>query len=130
MKKEEAKVTPRVNKWCQNWLPQSTPFDVKHTRGKDRFDLREIYDHQLDYMLAATTDHGFSFKIEDAGYCHPPCDTVMYKKAKYAGFVIVFPEFTCYLRATVIEQITTPSITENYAKKMCEKYIRNDRLPT
>ena len=129
MQKQEAQITPRVNKWCQSWLKESTPWDVKHTRGENRFQLREIKDHQLDYMLAATTYRGFIFKIEDAGYRHPPCDTVFYKNAQNAGFAIVFPNFTCYITALDIERIKKPSITELTALKYSIKHIRNSDLP-
>lgn len=129
MRKQEADITPRVNRWVQSWISESTPFDVKHTRGANRFELREIADHQLDYMLAAGTEHGFIFKIEDAGYRHPPCDTVLYKNAKYAGFAIVFPTWTCYLLATDIERIRVPSITEQTAKSYSVQNIRTEKLP-
>jgi len=129
MRKQEAEITPHVNKWCLKWLPESTPWDVKHTRGKDRFDLSELYDHQLDYMLAATTPHGFVFKIEDAGYRHPPCDTVMYKNAKNAGFAIVYPETVFYIRALDIELITTPSISFKVAEAIAINSIARLQLP-
>lgn len=129
MKKLEAQITPRVNRWVQSWIPQSAAWDVKHTRGNDRFEMREIKEHQRDYLLAAGTDHGFTFKIEDAGFRHPPCDTVCFKKAQYCGFAIVFPNYTCYILAGVINMVGTPSITEEYAKRLSIRHIRNDRLP-
>jgi len=129
MRKQEAEITPRVNRWVQSWIPESAAWDVKHTRGSDRFEMREIKTHQRDYLLAAGTDHGFTFKIEDAGYRHPPCDTVCFKKAQYCGFAIVFPEFTCYILAGVIDIINEPSITSDRAKKLSVKTVMNRDLP-
>lgn len=129
MIKLEAQFTPRVNRWVQSWIPESAAWDVKHTRGSNRFEMREVADHQRDYLLAAGTDHGFTFKIEDAGFRHPPCDTVFFKKAKWCGFAIVFPNFTCYILAKDLDQVEIPSITEEYAKRLAIRYIRNDRLP-
>jgi hypothetical protein len=129
MRKQEAEITPRVNRWVQSWIPESAAWDVKHTRGSDRFDMREIKPHQRDYLLAAGTKHGFTFKIEDAGYRHPPCDTVCFKKAQYCGFAIVFPEFTCYILAGVIDIINDPSITSDRAKDLAVKTVMNKDLP-
>lgn len=129
MRKQEADITPRVNRWVQSWIPESAAWDVKHTRGEQRFDLREIADHQRDYLLAAATDHGFIFKIEDAGYRHPPCDTVFYKKAAWCGFAIVFPDFTCYILAGVIDLIEDPSISADRAKDIAIRIVANKDLP-
>jgi hypothetical protein len=129
MRKQEAAITPRVNRWVQSWIPESAAWDVKHTRGANRFDMREIKPHQRDYLLAAATDHGFTFKIEDAGFRHPPCDTVFFKRAGWCGFAIVFPEFTCYILAGVINIVEDPSITPDRAKDLSVRWIPNSKLP-
>lgn len=129
MRKQEAEITPRVNRWVQSWIPESAAWDVKHTRGENRFQMREIKEHQRDYLLAAGTDHGFTFKIEDAGYRHPPCDTVCFKNSQYSGFAIVFPDVTCYILAGVINIINDPSITQDRAQKLAVKSVLNRDLP-
>lgn len=55
--------------------------------------MKELKEHQKNYLLAATTDHGCTWKIPDTGFAYPPFDTLSYKNTD-AYVVIVFPIIT------------------------------------
>lgn len=96
MRKQEAAITARIDKWFAVVVPQSSPWEVKHTRGKATFPFSEIAAHQRRYLYAATTPTGFTYKIPDIGFSHPPCDVVHYKNTP-AYVIVVFPKFTTVL---------------------------------
>ncbi len=91
MNKQEAKISNKVATWFWK-LPEtkSYPFEIKHTRGGDRFNFKEISNHQLTWLEAATTKKGFKYKIVDANIGFNPFDYMMYKNTK-AYIIIVFP---------------------------------------
>ncbi len=128
MQKLEASITPRVNKWLSAVIKKSSPWDVKHTRGKKTFPLREIKPHQRDYLMAATTKTGFIYKIPDIGLSHPPCDTVCFKDTD-AFIVIVYPTRVYAIDIRIIDTVKDPSLTEERAELLAWHKIDISRLP-
>jgi len=92
MNKAEQKVAPKVNKWMASVVKGSCPWEIKHTRGAQTFNIANVAQHQIDYLTAATTEHGFTYKIPDLGVT-TPCDTIHYKNSQ-AYVVIVYPNST------------------------------------
>jgi len=128
MQKQEASITPRVNRWVAAVIPRSAPWDVKHTRGKKTFPLREIKPHQRNYLMAATTKTGFTYKIPDIGLSHPPCDTVCYKNTD-AYIVIVYPTMVYAIDIRILDTLTETTLTEERADALSWFRIERTRLP-
>ena len=114
MKKLEADVTNKLKPWIVDVTKVSSPIEVKHTRGKNRFNMRELKEHQIDWLHAATTEQGCWWKIPDTGYGFNPFDVMFYKNS-HAYVTIVFPQWACTISIQEIIKITAPSITEDEA---------------
>ncbi len=68
MNKKEADITrEKVKYWWLKVCPDSSPCEVKHTRGEKKFPLSELVEHQRNYLLSSATKRGFVWKIPDAG---------------------------------------------------------------
>ncbi len=116
MKKREAQNIPAVMKWCLSIIKTSSPVEVKHTRGRFYFVMRELKEHQRDYLLSATTNHGFSYKIPDDNHWQP-FDAIIYKNTS-AYVAIIYPDVICLIEIRELLKIKTPSLLEDDAKKI------------
>lgn len=117
MNKQEAGVTAKINKWLQSMVKSSCPFEIKHTRGKTRFNLSELKEHQRNWLLAATTKRGCTWKIPDTGYGYNPFDSFHFKNSD-AYVVIQFPTWVCAIEIRDLLKVTTSSITEDRAGRI------------
>ena len=115
----EANLTAKVNKWMASKVLRSCPWEIKHTRGKDSFAMRELRQHQLDYLEAATTPKGCTWKIPDTGIGYAPFDTIHYKN-NVAFVVIVYPEIVVAIHIWDILEVHTPSLHVDDAVKLSE----------
>jgi len=91
MRKQEAALTAVINRWFALIVPQSSPWEVKHTRGGNRFRMAELKEHQRNFLFAATTPTGCTWKIPDLGDGYAPFDTIHYKNTP-AYVLIAFPK--------------------------------------
>jgi len=96
-------------KWFASVTNCSAPFEIKHTKGSDNFKMRELSKHQRDYLLAATTENGMTYKIRDANIGHNPFDCFHYKNS-HAYVVIVYPCFIVAIEIQDMLKIKTPSL--------------------
>lgn len=104
MNKQEAAITTRINKWFPRMIGQSCPYEVKHTRGEVTFKLRELKQHQRDYLLAATTEHGMHWKIPDTGFGQCPFDSFVFKNSP-AFVIIAYPTFVFALNIEEVDNM-------------------------
>ncbi len=114
MKKLEAEITTKLRLWYLSVAETSGPIEVKHTRGKDRFNMKELKEHQIDWLLAATTEKGCWWKIPDTGFGASPFDVLFYKNAD-AYVAIAYPTWVCFIHITDIVIINSPSLDEETA---------------
>lgn len=114
MNKDEAKVTTKLRVWFQSVATSSCPIEVKHTRGKKVFTMSELKEHQQNWLLAATTDHGIWWKIPDTGYGYNPFDVLFYKNSD-AFVVIAFPVWVVAIHIQDILIISSSSLDEETA---------------
>jgi penicillin-binding protein-related factor A (putative recombinase) len=130
MQKREAAITTKINKWFSLVVPTSSPWEVKHTRGKNSFPWRELKEHQRNYLFAATTQTGCTFKIEDAGYSHPPFDVLHYKNTD-AFVIITFNVWTAVIEIRTVLRLIEKhtSISEEEALENSVYKILNKSLP-
>ena len=95
-------------------MPTSSPWEVKHTRGEATFNMRELKEHQRNWLLAATTPHGCTWKIPDLGNGYAPFDVLHYKNTP-AYVAIAFPLFVVVIEIRAILKHTEPSLSEQDA---------------
>lgn len=119
MNKVEAAITTRINKWFPKIVPTCSPWEVKHTRGSNSFYLSEIAEHQYNYLYAATTSIGCTWKIPDSGYGYNPFDVIHYKNTD-AYVIIVFPVMVYAIEIRDIMEIKKPSLDEVTALKLAK----------
>ena len=116
MNKYEAEITPFVNKWMLEIIPEPAPWEIKHTRGKDRFPMSELMSeeriHEHHSLMASTTPRGFVYKIPDLG-SYNPFDSFGYKNSP-AYVVIVYPDIVIAIHVHKID-ITVKSISREEA---------------
>jgi hypothetical protein len=117
MKKLEAKETTKINKWFSKVVKTSSPWEIKHTRGALSFDVSEIADHQINWLLAATTEGGCTWKIPDAGFGYNPFDTMHYKKTD-AYIIICFPTMVYAIEIRVLLATKLQSLPEAKANSI------------
>lgn len=117
MNKLEAQVTTKLKKWYHSVAETSGPIEVKHTRGKKLFTMSELKEHQRDWLLAATTEHGCWWKIPDEGHSYNPFDVLFYKNAP-AYVIIAYPTWVCCIHIHDILMINSPSLDEETALQM------------
>lgn len=121
MQKREAKYTTQVQHWIRKNLPAPCVYEIKHTRGKKSFALRELAAHQKAALCAATTAEGFCFKIPDCGYSNP-FDGVHFGNMN-AYVIIKFPDITTVIPIQRFEFIETPSLSQGYAVTLASHVI-------
>lgn len=109
MNRDEADITPKINKWFQKVVDASCPIEIKHTRSEAVFTMSELKVHQRDWLLASTTEHGSIWKIPDTGYGFNPFDCLHYKNSN-AYVIIAFPEWVVAIEIRLILTIKTPSM--------------------
>lgn len=88
MQKREQHETTKFLKWAKKNLPRAAVFEVKHTRGKTFFSIKELEKHQRAALRSAKTV-GFPYKIPDTGYQNP-FDAVLFRNMD-AYLVIIYP---------------------------------------
>lgn len=124
-------MTTRINKWFPLIVTQSSPWEVKHTRGAKTFNTNEIEEHQMDNLIAATTQEGCTYKIPDFGPSFPPFDVLHYKNTP-SYVIVVFPTTTYVIEIKVlllyIEKNGT-SLPEADAEGIARWKCLNARLP-
>lgn len=127
MKKLEAEFTTKINRWLPPLLEVSGPYEVKHTRGKTRFSMAELKEHQKDWLKACSSPQGCTYKIPDTNIGYNPFDVMHYKNAP-AYVVIVFPEWTCAIHIQDILFIDSPSLDEETAIQMAAYKVLTKKL--
>ena len=125
-KKPEADITPKVMKWCQSKIATSCPLKIKHTGNSNNFLMSNLLQHQRDYLLAATTLKGMSWKIPDANIGYNPFDCIFYKNTR-AYVAIVYPRWTFAIEIRKMLKIKT-SINEDEAIKLARFTILTSYL--
>ena len=116
MKKAEALFTAKFRIWAKKHM-HTGAFEIKHTRGKDYFNMRELYEHQRMALLAADSKEGFAYKIPDDGRAFKPFDMIVFKESD-AWVVIAYPKEFVIIEAHVIIQHTKPTLFFADASKM------------
>lgn len=101
MTKEEARVTPFVNRWFRKNCPESAPFEIKHTKESIHFAMNDLEEHQVQWLTSCSSEVGCIWKIPDANIGHNPFDCFFYKNSP-AYVVIMYPTNTV---AILIEKI-------------------------
>ena len=89
MRKDEARFATRFRKWARDRVGQGA-YELKHTRGSDRFRMSELKEHQRDFLKAANGRAGLVYKIPDDGVAHKPFDMFVLKRTP-AWVVIAYP---------------------------------------
>lgn len=114
MSKQEAAITKKIEVWFAKTVDTSSPFEIKHTRGATRFNLRELKKHQVDWLLACSSEKGCTWKIPDTGYGYNPFDCFHYKNAP-SYVVIAYPKWICAIHIQDIVVIGGSSLDEETA---------------
>lgn len=91
MQKKEANFTTRFAHWSRLNIPAPAVFEIKHTRGKATFPLREIRTHQKAALLAAVSTKPFAYKIPDDSRSYKPFDMCLFGTMD-AYVVIAYPQ--------------------------------------
>lgn len=127
MNKQEAGKTANINKWLAAVVQQSAPWEIKHTKGKKMFALKDLEEHQKNYLLAATTKKGCTWKIPDTGYGYNPFDSFHYKNTE-AYVVIVFPTWVCAIEIRVLLTHKKTAISEETARRLSKFTLQSKDL--
>jgi hypothetical protein len=90
MQKREAKFTTAFLAWAREHVEAPAVFEIKSTRGKVVFYIRELKEHQRNSLLAAQQGK-FPYKIPDVGIAHRPFDAILFGKMR-AYVVISYPK--------------------------------------
>lgn len=107
--KSEAEFTTAVKPWLLHTLGTGA-YEIKHTRGIDRFNMREWTVHQRDFLAAVRSSTGMCFKIPDDGVAYKPFDMFCLKQEP-AWVVTAFPEEFVVIDSLELEKWTAPSLT-------------------
>lgn len=126
MKKLEADITPKVMKWARVVLPSSA-LEIKHTRGKNTFSMRELHEHQVYALLACKSTIGYAYKISDMSAGQKPFDGFLLKST-HAYVCIMYPEFLAVVDIDALCQHSGPSLTSEDAKKIAEHVVPKSQL--
>ncbi len=120
--KQEADFTTKIRPWIRENLP-TCAWEVKHTRGEMRFNLREWHEHQRDALEAVSSRYGYCYKIPDDGATYRPFDGFNLKMEP--SFVIIaFPEEFLVIEAEKLSTIKEPSIhLEDAVKIACMRAL-------
>jgi len=113
-KKSEADKSNEVMKWFLTKVGTSCPVEIKHTRGKEYFNMRELKEHQKAWLLLATTDIGSYWKIPDTGYGYNPFDYLLYKNSE-AYIIIIYPDVTWAISIHDIIKFKGPKLSNEEA---------------
>ncbi len=100
--KREASFTTAFRAWAKT--RPSAAWEIKHTRGRDRFQMRELKQHQIDALLAVKGPYGFAYKIPDDGVAYKPFDLFVLRKTA-AWVVICYPKYFCVIDAAKIARL-------------------------
>jgi hypothetical protein len=95
MKKREAQFSTKCLPWCLRTFGTGL-YEFKHTRGKMKFNMRELKQHQRDWLRAVQSPTGASYKIPDDGRSYKPGDGFAMKN-EMSYVVIAYPEFFCVI---------------------------------
>lgn len=100
---------------------------MKHTRGKDRWQCRELREHQRNALRACQTDTGFTFKLPDLGFSHLPFDCIFYRNSP-AYVIIGFPTRFYIVLIDKLVAHKTGSLTESQVAGKAEFVVSNREL--
>ena len=129
MNKQEAQITTKLKKWYHSVAETSGPIEVKHTRGKNTFNLKELSEHQIDWLKAATTNHGCWWKIPDTGYGANPFDVLFYKNAP-AYVIIAYPVWVVAIHIDDITLLDLKSLDQDTGLQISRFKVKLLDLPT
>lgn len=90
MQKKEAAFTTRFLLWARGNILAPAVFEIKSTRGKDTFYIREFKEHQRNALLAAT-EGIFTYKISDSALGYKPFDAILFGKMR-GYLVLAYPQ--------------------------------------
>lgn len=130
MNKQEQDITPAINLWFSFIYPTSAPWEIKHTREEKTFKLSEIKVHQWDYLEAATTARGCTYKIVDFGPTSPPFDVLHYKNSD-AFVIVAFPKrvHAIHILDMIAHREKKTTMTEAEAEQVSKYSIDRKKLP-
>lgn len=126
MNKDEAEFTTRAKAWIKSELP-TCAWEVKHTRGKLFFNLSELKEHQINYLKAATSKRGCSWKIPDTGYGYNPFDGFNLKGVQ-AFVIIAYPTWVVAIEIQTLLLIKESSISEERARRISLYSIQTSNI--
>lgn len=117
MQKREAKFTTDFQKWAKRFVPLPAVFEIKDTRGKKTFPLKEVKEHQINALLASSRkNYSLSHKLPDSAYGYKPFDVFILSEVS-AYLVIKYPKkFFVIDIETFIKE--TNNLTEERAKEI------------
>lgn len=107
--KRESAFTTKFRRWLMlngTW----GAYEIKHTRKKTFFLMRELRQHQLDALVAAESSYGFAYKIPDDGISYKPFDLFFLKNAN-AYVAIAYPKEFVIIRAGVMAALKEKGLT-------------------
>lgn len=114
MKKREAEFTTKFLRWARK-NSVTGAYEVKHTRGEEKFNKKELHAHQRDALVACRIA-SFAYKIPDDGYAYKPFDLfVLNKTAAY--LVICFPKTFALLLIDQVIAHRGKFITQEYCAR-------------
>lgn len=114
--KKEAEFTTRVRSWLRDNVG-SGAFEIKHTRGENRFLMSELREHQLDALKAVRSRVGLAYKIPDDSVSFKPFDVFILRE-EAAWVVIAFPKEFVVIDINKIVKWTAPSLSDKDALAM------------
>jgi hypothetical protein len=85
LKKNEAKITPKILAYFQEKYPFSVALEIKTTKTNS-IPRSALLPHQLNALIAVRSEKGLTYKIPDASHLRLPFDAFSLKQA--TSFVV------------------------------------------
>lgn len=123
MKKRESNFTSAFRRWAM--FQPSAAWEVKHTRGRPSFLMRELKQHQVDALRAVKGPYGFAYKIPDDGIAYKPFD-MFSLRGEPAWVVIAYPEAFCVIDVdamAVLKDAKRSSLSFKEAKAIATQVV-------
>lgn len=117
MKKHEASQHTKIEAWIRYFLKThlACKVELKHTRGKDVFYMREIAEHQHDDLRSFQEGESFVHKFDDVGLRKKPSDFIGVKGG-YSFVAIKYNDCIVIISYDVlIKRVKTPSLSKEKA---------------
>lgn len=115
--KQEAHFTTKFRNFARDRIGTGA-YEIKHTRGENRFLMSELHEHQRDALLAVRNHIGMSYKIPDDSVAFKPFDMFVLKEAA-AWVVICYPKEFVVIDINKIVKWKEPSLSLKDAVQMC-----------